>query len=220
MLTYRPGDTRAGNSDTLKIQPESWNLIHLLLPKSAGGEVRVTLLRPKTWLYEQRRNATGQVWLDLPELDAAGFARVSSVSPCPDIPNGPGQLVLSTFHHASAEVCDVTISGASPIGVTIRHPVWSVDREDWISARELEPGETLEAIDGTAQLVSVVSRSEAVPVYNIEVATDHTYRVGELGLLVNCSVSLSIKSLVLRSQCRTFCKKDCSNPERDSEQKE
>ena len=32
-------------------------------------------------------------------------------------------------------------------GVTARHPVWSVDRGDWVSVGDLEPGETLETLD-------------------------------------------------------------------------
>ena len=68
---------------------------------------------------------------------------------------------------------------------TTVHPIWSVDRNDWIQLRELRKGERLQASDGIAAVVSIAIVSTNVPVYNIEIHGEHVYQVGELGLLVH-----------------------------------
>ena len=45
---------------------------------------------------------------------------------------GPGRVVLGTFHHSAGDVCDVRQSDGTQLGVTARHPVWSVDRGEWV----------------------------------------------------------------------------------------
>ena len=69
-------------------------------------------------------------------------------------------------------------------GTTV-HPIWSVDRNDWIQLSDLQEGERLLAADGIATVVSISIVSTNVPVYNIEVHGEHVYQVGELGLLVH-----------------------------------
>jgi len=88
-------------------------------------------------------------------------------------------------------------------GTTI-HPVWSVDRQEWVPLAELAQGEGLccdtesfglgfpSSLSPKASgLVLSVSLSRvSQPVYNIEVHGEHVYQVGELGLLVHntCTV--------------------------------
>jgi hypothetical protein len=48
------------------------------------------------------------VWLEMPELGVVGLATVTANEPCPDLIDGPGQIVTATFKHASAEVLDLT----------------------------------------------------------------------------------------------------------------
>ncbi|MFN7889963.1 MAG: polymorphic toxin-type HINT domain-containing protein [Pirellula sp.] len=69
-------------------------------------------------------------------------------------------------------------------GTTV-HPIWSVDRNDWIQLSDLQEGERLQAADGIATVVSIAIVSTNVPVYNIEVHGEHVYQVGELGVLVH-----------------------------------
>jgi hypothetical protein len=69
-------------------------------------------------------------------------------------------------------------------GITV-HPIWSVDRNDWIQLGELTEGEHLQAPNGIATVVSIAIVSTDVPVYNVEVHGEHVYQVGELGLLVH-----------------------------------
>jgi hypothetical protein len=65
------------------------------------------------------------------------------------------------------------------------HPIWSVDRQDWIPLGELSEGEQLQAAGGVAVVLSLTLLRRSLPVYNIEVHGEHVYQVGELGLLVH-----------------------------------
>ncbi|MCE2814360.1 MAG: HINT domain-containing protein [Planctomycetaceae bacterium] len=69
-------------------------------------------------------------------------------------------------------------------GTTI-HPVWSVDRQEWVPLAELADGETLQGLDGLAVVLSVSLSRVSQPVYNIEVHGEHVYQVGELGVVVH-----------------------------------
>jgi hypothetical protein len=69
-------------------------------------------------------------------------------------------------------------------GTTI-HPVWSVDRQEWVPLAELTDGETLQGLDGLAVVLGVSLSRVSQPVYNIEVHGEHVYQVGELGLVVH-----------------------------------
>jgi hypothetical protein len=65
------------------------------------------------------------------------------------------------------------------------HPIWSVDRQDWIPLGGLIEGEQLQAAGGVAVVLSLTLLRRSLPVYNIEVHGEHVYQVGELGLLVH-----------------------------------
>jgi hypothetical protein len=72
------------------------------------------------------------------------------------------------------------------------HPIWSVARQEWVPLGELFEGETLQAANGIATVLSLALVNRSLPVYNIEVHGEHVYQVGELGLLVHntCDVIL------------------------------
>ncbi len=69
-------------------------------------------------------------------------------------------------------------------GTTI-HPVWSVDRQEWVPLSELAEGETLHGLDGFAVVLSVTLSRVTQPLYKIEVHGEHVYQVGELGVVVH-----------------------------------
>lgn len=76
------------------------------------------------------------------------------------------------------------------IECTGNHPIWSADRQAFVPAAELLPGERLSGITGgTATLVRCTPvRGPPQLVYNLEVDGEHVYHVGTSGLLVhnNC----------------------------------
>jgi hypothetical protein len=65
------------------------------------------------------------------------------------------------------------------------HPVWSLDRLEWVPLGELAIGEQVYSHDGPLSLVARTSRNQPTDVYNIEVDCEHVYQVGNAGILVH-----------------------------------
>ncbi|WP_186315587.1 polymorphic toxin-type HINT domain-containing protein [Catellatospora sichuanensis] len=86
---------------------------------------------------------------------------------------------------------DITVTDGgdeSLITATDRHPFWVPDREQWVDAGELRPGNWLRTGSGAWTQVSAVGlRTERTTVHNLTVADDHTYYVlaGQTSLLVH-----------------------------------
>jgi hypothetical protein len=131
--------------------------------------------------------------LNLPELGAEGPAQIVSIRPCPSFEPDGGtgrRLVTSVFRHAAANVIDLETTGSTtPIGVTANHPFWSEDRQSFIPAGDLQPGERLRQADGTSTRVARLTprTGPPVPVFNFEVDGQHVYSVGVAGVLVHNS---------------------------------
>ncbi len=157
-----------------------------MIDKPNGDRADIRLIRSVDWIETHNAKVGGEIFLDLPHMGARGFARVVAIDPCPPLGQGAGRLVTGTFRHTSGEVYDLKLASESkPIGVTATHPFWSVDRNAWVSAIDLEIGETLKTLEGTTVVESLVQAGGAETVYNIEVEGDHVYRVGERGVLVH-----------------------------------
>ena len=141
------------------------------------------------WIESVERNNSGQVWLEFEELGIADWATLQATEPCPSDILGEGRLVTGTFEHSSGEVLNLFIAGeANPIGSTANHPFWSEDRQDFVQAGSLNPGEHLRFADGpTTTLERTEPIAEQLPVYNLEVDGEHVYYVGESGVLVHNS---------------------------------
>jgi len=130
--------------------------------------------------------------LNLPELEVSGLALVTAIDDCPPIADGEGSVVTARFLTREVHVvASVDVLGADGTVETITgttiHPVWSVDRQEWVPLAELADGETLQGLDGLAVVLSVALSRVSQPVYNIEVHGEHVYQVGELGLVVHNS---------------------------------
>ena len=206
------------------MQPKSFlpNPLELLIRVTAQEiQGRATELADETLADEMAADAVlrgeevgSEIFLEMPELGAVGFARVIAIEPCPEVIDGPGRVVTATFRHQSAQVLDLAFAPVSgpnaetttvafntstdsppasifSLGVTSVHPFWSVDRAEFVPAGELRPLEQVLGIDGQHfHLTSITPRAGPETVYNFEVALDHVYYVGEGGLLVHntCTV--------------------------------
>ncbi|MFT4559235.1 MAG: hypothetical protein ACI92S_004625, partial [Planctomycetaceae bacterium] len=110
-------------------------------------------------------------------------------------------------HHSSGDVIDLVVEdeGVSQpssfrprpsketIGTTSNHPFWSVDRQEYVQAGQLEPGERVLTFSGnTKRIASKLARPGPQPVYNLEVHAEHVYFVGEDGLLTHNSQGYSL----------------------------
>jgi hypothetical protein len=79
----------------------------------------------------------------------------------------------------------VTLANGTEIRATDVHPVWSLDREEWVPAGEFEPGEQIDTLSGPLAVVGVERIGHHPAVYNLEVHGEHVYRVTVDGVLVH-----------------------------------
>ena len=166
--------------------PASWRKGTLRALNAADADVEIELLRPLSWLESQGAAPGSVIHVEIAELNLDGDARVLSIEPCPPIEPGPGAVVTGRFSHISNDLVDVWVEGLEePITGTSQHPFWSVTRQAWVAACELQTGEILEMKSRTAQVVSVGMRDDARRVYNLEIAQKHTYRISKVGVLVH-----------------------------------
>jgi RHS repeat-associated protein len=115
--------------------------------------------------------------------------------------------VVQTFTHQADEVLNVKIEGErEALGVTPQHPFYvrrardctangddeppsranQTSRGEWVAAGQLQTGDLVRRPNGSwARVEKVEQRVEGERVYNFEVADNHTYFVGEHGVLVH-----------------------------------
>ena len=111
------------------------------------------------------------------------------IQPCPPIPPGPGQIVLTTINHLHNDVVELIVRDQRGRQEAIRptgfHKFYSETRGSWVSAEDLQNDEVLASRHGP---ITVVSRSR-VPgihrVYNMTVEGEHVYSVSGLELVVH-----------------------------------
>lgn len=165
-----------------------WRHLSLRMAKENGDELSIELLRPLEWI-EFYGAAPGQtIDLDLAEMGAEGSAEVLSVSPCPPIQSGAGNVVTGTFaHRSSGDLINLHIAGEpEPIGVTRNHRFWSEDRQQFVEAGELEPDETLLTPSGaTTSVTAIAPRSADEAVFDLEVHQEHAYLVAYCGIVAH-----------------------------------
>jgi len=168
--------------------PATWKLLRVLAPKVDGGTAKVTMVQPPEWLAEHRPEVGKTVPIWVPECGIEGMAEVLSIGPCPPVKPGTGRVVLATFEHEVSSTVDVYVTGlAEPIGCTGNHPFWSEDRQDFVRADELKPGEHLSALGADAHVERIEIDATPKLVCNIQVQGEHVYRVGANGILVHNS---------------------------------
>ena len=177
-------------------QPEpdetTWAKLSITVQRTDGGIVDAEIIRPRAWIEAYDLQAGRMMPLNLPELKVSGVATITALNACPPIAGGEGSVVTARFVTREVHVvASVDVLGPDGLIETITgtpiHPVWSVDRQEWVPLAELAEGETLQGLDGPAIVLSVSLSRVSQPVYNIEVHGEHVYQVGELGLVVHNS---------------------------------
>ena len=191
------------------VDPESWRLLQLEAPKDDGSVSEIQMVRPLWWLevqwhehqkskeiktddqpFDSQQLVSESIYIKVPECGIDGWAMVLGIGKCPQISPRPGpefQLVTATFKHHAKQILDVHIAGEKDsLGTTPNHPFWSEDKQQFIRADELTPGERLQKADGTLTTVTQITpRADANTVFNLEVQLNHTYHVGKTGVLVH-----------------------------------
>jgi hypothetical protein len=173
--------------------------VSITVERSDGGIVDAEIIRPRSWILASGLCEGRMLPLNLPELEVSGLALVTAIDDCPPIAEGEGSVVTARFVTREVHVvASVDVLGADGTVETITgttiHPVWSVDRREWVPLAELADGETLQGLDGLAVVLSVALSRVSQPVYNIEVHGEHVYQVGELGLVVHNTCPVGFES--------------------------
>jgi hypothetical protein len=97
------------------------------------------------------------------------------------------KVVTELFLHEVELLFEVKTSKGTTIETTWNHPFWVVDKKAWIEAKDLQAGDTLSLANGSLIEISYIRAYNVVPtkVYNFEVGDNHSYFVGEDGVLVH-----------------------------------
>ena len=148
--------------------------------------VEAEFIRPRAWIESLGLVKGARLDLAVPELEIDGLAEVTAVRDCPPIAEGEGRVVTGRFVTREAiNVVTVRLANGTEIRATDVHPVWSVDREDWVPAGKLEPGEQVDTLEGPVAVANVERLESRVDVHNIEVHGEHVFRVTADGVLVH-----------------------------------
>jgi hypothetical protein len=168
------------------VNPETWRKIDLVLanPESPSEVLEITLLRPVTWIDANGCETGAVIPLELEETGISGYAEIKSVSPCPEIEQGAGRVVLATITHINSDVRVLRLANdAGSIELTGAHRLFSLDRGDWIATRDLQPGEVIQTRAGRVSVETIERKPGQHRVYNIEVETEHCFFVSGSGVL-------------------------------------
>lgn len=153
------------------ITPATWRQIELRAVKRDGTAAEIVLLRPASWLLAHEVRPAASIQLNLPGCGYTGPAVVTAIRPCPAIPSGTGALVTGTIRHSAAVLVNLHVSGLNePVGTTANHRFWSEDRDGFVRADELAPGERLRGLTHSVLVDRLELRPTPSPVYNLEVA--------------------------------------------------
>ena len=203
-----------GTSESIFLQCPHF-VYSLELVREDGSISKVKLLRPDNWLETQETrlrdrakdrvvdeieliadrmiaptlsatNLALDARIEMPEVGCVGWAELVGIDDSFVYSGGRGHIVSGTFEHIAEELLVLSIEDQEPITCTPNHPFWSVDRGEFVEAGELLEGERLQTFGGeTKRVVQKLPRPGPVSVYNIEVFSEHVYRIAKDGLLVH-----------------------------------
>jgi len=147
-----------------------WARVSFLIVRNDLSVVEAEFIRPRAWIGSLGLVKGARIDLAVPELEIDGLAEVTAVRDCPPIAEGEGRVVTGKFVTRDvANVVRITLATGTEIRATDVHPVWSVDREDWVPAGKLEPGEHVDTLAGPVAVASVERLDRHPAVYNLEV---------------------------------------------------
>ena len=163
-----------------------WARVSFLIVRNDLSVVEAEFIRPREWIESLGLVKGARLDLAVPELEIDGLAEVTAVRACPPIAEGEGQVVTGRFVTRDvANVVRITLASGTEIRATDVHPVWSIDREDWVPAGKLEPCEMVDTLAGPVAVASVEQLDRHPAVYNLEVHGEHVYRIAVDGVLVH-----------------------------------
>jgi len=176
--------------DKEKVDSRTWKQGSFRITKEDGSYLNIQLLRPMWWFKKHQVLVGEEIYLSLPDMGVSGLASVLNVNALDsgfgEVPDDH-EVVIGKFTHENVTVIDLYFdtNTEEPLGVTVAHPLWSIDQGGWIDAGNLQIGESVKTIQGIAKLVKREARVGKHTVYNLEVHRRHTFYVSHIGLLVH-----------------------------------
>ena len=91
--------------------------------------------------------------------------------------------VLVVHHNKPSKTLRIRLTGDETLVSSVYHRFWRSGR-GWALARELEPGDKLRTLGGQVRVASI-EPGDVVPVYNLDVAGNRSFFVGQGSVLVH-----------------------------------
>ncbi|MDQ3265140.1 MAG: polymorphic toxin-type HINT domain-containing protein [Myxococcota bacterium] len=183
------------SQECAELELTGWMEVHLETEVTTEGEadlIQLQLLRPVSWLQEHPAQAGKRMAINLEEFKLQGEAQVTYVGRAPELKPGSRCPVIGRLQHSSRELISLTLEGdEQPLQVTKEHPVYSAERDGWVEAANLRPGEVLRTLTGTASVRDVLlSAQPRTEVFDLQVAGTSSYFVSDAKVLAhNCPKS-------------------------------
>jgi hypothetical protein len=134
VLAENPRPEEFDDSFAEPVQSE-WARVSFLIVRNDLSVVEAEFIRPRAWIESLGLVKGARIDLAVPELEIDGLAEVTAVRTCPPIAEGEGRVVTGRFVTRDVgNVVKITLVNGTEIRATDVHPVWSVDREDWVPA--------------------------------------------------------------------------------------
>lgn len=173
-----------------ELKSETWQSLSMYIVKGEGDTLFIELLRPNWWVNKYIQNEGDEVYLTLEEIGISGFATVTTIGTANfqvAIEVGNQRAIIGKFINRIDGIFRLTFEGLEEaLGVTAKHPIWSVSRERWVDAEHLEVGELAQTSEGgTIKLLQKEYEPETHVTYNIEVYDAHNYFVSDSAILVH-----------------------------------
>lgn len=188
------------------INPSTWKRLKLRAevhyPNGILDDHNIVTLQPPEWIakHKAKVGAMVPIPLDLVEMGSPSDlkAKVLAIERCPQIEDGPGQVIQTTVNHLNQFLFRLTITDdrgqSETIGVTGHHKMYSRSRKAWVSAKDLQEGEELGYLSRPVTVTSLERSSGTHRVYNLTIENEHAYQISPVGVLVhneNCKLRLT-----------------------------
>ena len=162
----------------------------MFIVKGEGDTLFIELLRPDWWVNKYVKNVGDKIYLTLEEMAISGQATVVEIGKANFQINrevNDKRPVIGKFSNKTDGIFRLYFEGLEKsLGITAKHPIWSVSRGRWVDAENLEVGELVQSSTGTTiQLIKKEYEPETYITYNIEVYDAHNYFVSDSTILVH-----------------------------------
>jgi hypothetical protein len=176
--------------DEYEINDTDW---HEVVFAEVDGSSTAKLALHNDWIKQKGYQVDAFVEMNLPEQGISGPFKITSIKhiipqkkPVDDDESDGYDYrpVTGLFTHEGSDIWRISFDNGEHLGVTNRHPIFSVTKRDWQFAGELEIGEEVLTKDGGAKVISK-EFSQVQEVYNLEVKDYHNFLVNKSGIVVH-----------------------------------